>query len=276
MQAHDFISAGDFASNTSEEELCYAILTDLNETPETVENEDIIAERNSDEEESDHTFDEDDTDVGDDDIDGDEGNGDDNDQGEIAEKTEQEEVHESRDESANENDDLHFSSSQSSPLLPVNRHVMVPEVIVHVNEVYAESLSEENPWWDMPAHDEKEPVLPASGNDITVSGSQSAKKVKRVRLVTNSDIEEEDRTDDRNGHYWVNDRRDNNKEIDTKVKPKEKDKEDNSREHHAKDGQKIGVPVARTENAVKTIRLFRSAKETLVSVNLECLNEFKI
>lgn len=276
MQAHDFISAGDFASNTSEEELSYAILTDLNETPEEVENEDIISERNSVEEESDHTFDEDDTDVDDDDIDGDEGNGDDNDQGEIAEKTEQEEVHESRDESTNENDDLHFISSQSSPLLPDNRHVMVPEVIVHVNEVYAESLSEENPWWDMPADDEKEPVLPASSNDIPVSGSQSAKKVKRVRLVTNSDIEEEDRTGDRNGHYWANDKRDNNKEIDTKVKPKEKDKGDNSREHHAKDGQKIGVPVARNENAFKTIRLFRSAKETLVSINLECLNEFNI
>ena len=278
MQAHDVIAAGEFTSSTPEEEGSDKLLIKLNETQEKVENGSITPERNFEKEEVDNTNGSHNDDGGNDngDEDGDNDNDDGSsggDQAEVSDKDGQGELKESSCESASESDPplpspSHSShSSHSSPSLPGNKHIMAANVEVVVTDTDEENINEETPWWDSSATDEKETTLQASSvnHHRDAREVQGAAKAVKFAFDVSNDIKEEITTDVQDGHM-VNSMKNDIKETDIEEERREKVTEDASKGSDVEDGQKAGVPmVVVAENSPKTVRLFRNAKETLVS-----------
>ena len=274
MQAHDLIAAGEFTSSTPEEEGSDKLLTKVNETQEKVENESITPEKKFEKEEVDNTNGSHNDDGGNDNGD-EEGNNDNDDgssggdQAEVRDKDGQGELKESSCESASESDPPLPSSSHSSPSLPGNKHIMAANVEVVETDTDEENINEETPWWDTSATDEKETTLQASSDNHHRAAREVQGAVKAVKFAfdVSNDIKEEITIDVQDGHM-VNGVENGHKETDIEEERREKVMEDASKGSDVEDGQKPGDPVVVVaENSPKTVRLFRNAKETLVSTN---------
>ena len=296
MFAHDSIAAGDFKSNTPEEEDSEMLLIDYHETPEKDDDGNIHPNSKCKKEEpgkeetknTDDDDDNDDHDAGDgdgdddDDDDDDDGGGGDNDdddgssgnsdQAEIGDNESYSEIVEISSEST-----LQIDSPLSYPSLPDDKYIMVPEV--HVDDSEVENVSADSPWWEVSIPDNEkatvqEPVNhQAPVNHHTgVTEIQGAEKAEKVALVANNDTTEKSRTDIKDSHsHMVNDVKDEKMKVDVKEKHEEKVIKGGYKRNDVKNGPKVGVPVAMAENSVRTVRLFRNAKETLVSTNFELM-----
>lgn len=275
MQAHDLIVAGEFTSSTpGEEKGSEKLLIKLNEAQEKVENGSITPESNFEKEEVDNTNgshnDDGANDNGEDDGDNDNDDGSSGgDQAEVSDKDGQGELKESSCESASESDPPLPSPSHSSPSLPGDKHIMAANVEVVVTDTDEENINEETLWWDSSATEEKETILQASSvnHHRAAGGVQGAEKAVKFAFDVSNDIKEEITTDVQDGHM-VNGMKNDIKETDIEEEGREKVTEDASKGSDVKDGQKAGVPVVViAENSPTTVRLFRNAKETLVSTN---------
>ena len=269
MQAHDLIAAGEFTSSTPEEG-SNELLIKLNETQEKVENGSITPERNVEKEESDNTNGShiDDGRNGDGHEGGDNDNDDDSSASDQAEEKGLGEVKESSCESASESDPPLPSPSHSSPSLLGNKRIMEPDVGVFITDTDEENFNEDTQWWDTSATDDTETTVQSSVNhDRAAIEVQGPRKAVKFAFVVSNDIEEEITTDVQDGHM-VNGMKNDHKEIDIEEERRKNVTEDASKGSDVVDGPNAGVPgVAEAKNSPRAVRLFRKAKETLVSTN---------
>lgn len=256
MQAHDVIATGNFTLETSEEKS--EMLFNLNANSERVDTQDILPVRNCEMDEFDNTDDgddhgvvdddnsddNDDDDVVDNDGDDSEDGGGDDDQAQVIDR---DEIKQTPTVSAIGNNSPPTYSS-----LFDNQHAITPKVLVHVTNADMENVSTDPLWWEEESSsDNKESTFQEPVIDHSVDSEMQSAKTADVTSAVSADI------------------KDRYKEIDIKRESKEKVMKDGYKKNDMKDGQKVGVHVvAAADNAVRTVRLFRNAKETLVSTNV--------
>ncbi|XP_015757154.1 PREDICTED: MAGUK p55 subfamily member 5-like [Acropora digitifera] len=268
LQAHDAVAAGDVPSISVRDEVTDILGANVDMTrteklpsktlhSKSQENEgddSVDVAGNSDDNNDDDSA----NDKDNDDID----SGGESDLGEEADKAKDGEVHESSSETEVDSDDSHCKSSHYIPSLSDNKHVIEVQIQVNKNDgLFGAADNAHHNDGSFPGDNDSTMHANVTHNFIDSKEQETWNKEKKVDSFPTKTISEETRTSIEDECVILKDIR---KETDLDEERKGSKKEKISFSSKAKSEQNIEAQVTTgSENATKTVTLFRNAKETL-------------
>lgn len=268
LQAHDAVAAGDVPSISVRDEVTDILganvdLTRTEKLPsktlhsKSQENEgddSVDVAGNSDDNNDDDSVD----DKNNDDID----SGSDSDLGEEADKAKDGEVHESSSETEVDSDDSHYKSSHYTPSFSDNKHVIEVQIQVNKNDgLFGAADNAHHNNGSFPGDNDSTKHANVTHNFIDSKEQEVWNKANQVDSFPTKNIPEETRTSIEDECVILKDIR---KETDLDQERKGRKKEKISFSSKAISEQNIEAQVTTgSQNATKTVTLFRNAKETL-------------
>ena len=190
--------------------------------------------------------------------------GSDSDLGEEADKAKDGEVHESSSESEVDSDNSHYESSHYIASFPDNKHVIEVQIQVNKNDgLFGSADNAHHNDGSFPGDNDSTMHTNVTHNFIDSTEQEAWNKANQVDSFPTTNIPEETRTSIEDECIILKDIR---KETDLDQERKGRKKEKISFSSKAISDQNIEARVTTgSENATKTVTLFRNAKETLVS-----------
>lgn len=190
--------------------------------------------------------------------------GSDSDLGEEADKAKDGEVHESSSQTEVDSDDSHYKSSHYIPSFSDNKHVIEVQIQVNKNDgLFGAADNAHHNDGSFPGDNDSTKYANVTHNFIERKEQEAWNKANQVDSFPTKNIPEETRTSIEDECVILKDIR---KETDLDQERKGRKKEKISFSSKAISEQNIEAQVTTgSENATKTVTLFRNAKETLVS-----------